>query len=69
MNKKFIVKFYMVNGDQFNLMYQAVSIEEVANFINEGLNMNFISDGELTFFVNSKNINGFEITEKEEVTA
>lgn len=69
MNKKFIIKFYMVNGDQFNLMYQAVSAEEVANFINEGLNMNFISDGELKLFVNSKNINGFEITEKEEVTA
>lgn len=69
MNKKFIIKFYMVNGDQFNLMYQAVSVEEVSNFINEGLNMNFISDGESKFFVNSKNINGFEITEKEEVTA
>lgn len=69
MNKEFIIRFYMVNGDQFNLMYQAVNREEVVNFIKEGLNMNFISDGELKFFVNSKNINGFEITEKEEVTA
>ena len=69
MNREFIVKFYMVNGDQFTFKYQAVNLGKITDFINKGLNANFIADGECKIFINTKNINGFEIIEEEEVTA
>jgi hypothetical protein len=67
--KNFDVKFYMVNGDQFNFKYTSTTLELLTSFIENGLNQNFLSDEEGKYFINTKNINGFEIEERVEVTA
>ena len=63
--KEFDVIFYMTNGDVFKMLYKSEIMKEVIDFFSEMLGRSkYISNSDENAFINTENINYFEIKEK-----
>ena len=64
--KEFDVIFYMTNGDVFKMLYKSEIMKEVIDYFSEMLGRSkYISNSDENAFINTENINYFEIKERE----
>lgn len=68
--KEYDLTFWMNNGDVFKILGTADTKENLTEWLVQNINnQSFLGNESGTAFVNMKNVNYFEIKEKEEVTA
>lgn len=63
--KKFDVTFFMNNGDVFRMFFTARIIDEVLEYFQENSDVTFIGSVDQNSFINMKNVNYFEVKERE----